>query len=117
MSKPSLRASLLAALTTLSISATAQAGVIVSGAWAPAGCGPKPEPPQLKLSTADAYNASVATVNSYRQSIRPYVDCVVKEANADIQAITQAATATQQGAKAANDKIQADVKAAEEKFK
>lgn len=86
MFKPSLRAPLLAALTTLSIAATAQAGVIVSGTWAPAGCGPKPEPPQLSLSNADAYNASVAAVNTYRQAIRPYVDCVVKEANADVKA-------------------------------
>lgn len=117
MFKSSLRAPLLVTLATLSISATAQAGVIVSGTWSPAGCGPKPEAPQLNLRNADAYNASVVNVNTYRQAIRPYVDCVVKEANADIQAITQAATATQQGAKAANDKIQADVKAAEEKFK
>jgi hypothetical protein len=117
MFKSSLRARLLLSLATLSISTAAHAGVIVSGTWSPAGCGPKPEPPQLNLSNADAYNASVVNVNTYRQAIRPYVDCVVKEANADIQAITQAATATQQGAKVANDKIQADVKAAEEKFK
>lgn len=116
MFKSSLRAH-VAALTILSLSAGAQAGVIVSGTWSPAGCGPKPAVPQLNLSNADAYNASVANVNTYRQAIRPYVDCVVKEANADIQAITQAATATQQGAKADNEKIQSDVKAAEEKFK
>ncbi|HIV70907.1 MAG TPA: hypothetical protein H9903_08265 [Candidatus Aquabacterium excrementipullorum] len=117
MSKFSLRKPALASLVTLALSAGAQAGVIVSGVWSPATCGPKPEVPQLNLANADSYNASVANVNTYRQAIRPYVDCVVKEANADIQAITQAATTTQQGAKTANDKIQADVKAAEEKFK
>lgn len=112
-----LRAPLFTALAFLALAPAAQAGVIVSGAWSPATCGPKPEAPQLNLANADAYNASVANVNTYRQAIRPYLDCVVKEANADIQAITQAATATQQGAKATNDRIQADVKAAEEKFK
>lgn len=116
MSKLSSTA-LLSALGWFVAASTAQAGVIVSGVWSPTTCGPKPEAPQLNLSNADAYNASVVQVNTYRQGIRPYVDCVVKEANADIQAITQSASSTQQGAKTANDKIQADVKAAEEKFK
>lgn len=117
MLKPSSRAALLAALTTLTLSPGAHAGVIVSGVWTPVGCGPKPQQPQLNLANADAYNASVANVNTYRQAIRPYLDCVIKEANTDIQAITHSATAVQQAAKAANDTIQADVKAAEEKFK
>lgn len=95
----------------------AQAGTIAAGVWSPSACGPKPTPPVLDLSSADAYNKSVDGVNAYRQAIRPYIDCLVKEANADIQAVTKSATAEQQAAKAANDKIQADVKAAEEKFK
>lgn len=94
-----------------------QAGAISGGAWSPVSCGTKPIPPVLDLSSADAYNKSVDSVNAYRQAIRPYIDCLVKEANADIQAVTKSATVEQQAAKAANDKIQADVKAAEEKFK
>lgn len=107
----------LALFSGLALASTAQAGVIVSGVWTSTTCGPKPDVPQLNLSNADAYNASLAQVNTYRQAIGPYVDCVIKEANADIQAISQSASATQQGAKVANDKIQADAKAAEEKFK
>jgi len=106
----------LAALLSM-FAASAQAGVIAAGQWTPNGCGPKPVAPVLDLSSPDAYNKSVDGVNGYRQAIRPYLDCLLKEANADIAAVTKSANAAQVAAKEANDKITADVKAADEKFK
>ncbi|RZK99154.1 MAG: hypothetical protein EOP36_20130 [Rubrivivax sp.] len=96
---------------------SAEAGTVSAGAWTPTGCGAKPVTPQLDLKDPDAFNRSVARINTYRQAIGPYIDCLVKEANADIQAVTKSATAAQQAVKEANDKIQADVKAADAKFK
>lgn len=94
-----------------------QAGAIANGSWSPSACGPKPEVASLDLKDPDAFNRSVDGVNAYRQKINVYLNCLVKEANADIQTINQAATAAQQAARAADDKIQADLKAAETKFK
>lgn len=110
--QPLMLATALAVLATSS-----HAGTVANGQWTPSTCGARPEAPKLDLSTADTYNRSVEPVNAYRQAIRPYIDCVVKEANTDIQVIGQSATATQQAAKDANDKITADVKTAQEKFK
>jgi hypothetical protein len=105
-------------LSILSLAALgAHAGAVTNGTWAPSGCGPKPVTPQLDLKDPDAFNRSVAGVNTYRQAITPYLNCLVQEGNADIQTITKSAAAAQQAAKEANDKIQADVKAADEKFK
>lgn len=113
-----IRYTTTSALLILALScASAQAGTVSAGQWAPTGCGAKPVAPTLDLSSADAYNKSVDGVNAYRQAIRPYLDCLVKEANADIGIISKSATVAQVSAKEANDKIQADVKAAEEKLK
>lgn len=103
--------------SALMLGASAHAGVITAGQWVPSACGPKPVAPVLDLSSPDAYNKSVDGVNGYRQAIRPYIDCLLKEANADIAAVTKSANAAQVAAKEANDKITADVKAADEKFK
>ncbi|RZL10940.1 MAG: hypothetical protein EOP40_04550 [Rubrivivax sp.] len=108
---------LMAAACTLLLATAAHAGTVTDGQWTPSGCGAAPQAPQLDLSNADRYNRGVEAVNTYRQAIRPYLDCVVKEANGDIQVIGQSATAAQQAAKVANEKIQADVKTAQEKFK
>lgn len=96
--------------------AGAQAGTVASGSWSPAGCGAKPEAPSLDLRNPDAYNKSVEGVNAYRKDIRTYLNCLTQEANADIQAVTRAANAAQQAAREADDKILADVKAADAKF-
>lgn len=114
--RSSIPALLLSALSLLA-SFSAEAGTLSGGTWAPTGCGAKPATPQLDLKDPDTFNRSVAGVNTYRQNIGPYLDCLVKEANADIQTVTKGAQAAQQAVKDANDKIQADVKAADEKFK
>lgn len=108
-----------AVLTTcfMLLATTAHAGSLSNGQWAPAACGVKPEAPTLNLSNEDAYNKSVDGVNTYRLAARNYLDCLVKEANADIQSVTKQATAAQQATRDADDKIKADVKKAEEKFK
>lgn len=104
-----------AALTLACIAS--QAGTVTAGQWTPNNCGPKPVAPVLDLSSPDAYNKSVDGVNTYRLAIRPYLDCLVKEANSDIAITSKSATAAQVAAKEANDKISADVKLADEKFK
>jgi hypothetical protein len=101
------------ALATLS----AQAGTVTNGAWSPTGCGAKPEVAALNLKDEDAYNKSIDGVTAYRKAIQAYVTCQAQEANADIAAISKSANAVQTAAKEANEKIQADVKAAEQKFK
>jgi hypothetical protein len=95
----------------------AQAGTIAKGEWAPASCGARPQTPTLDLRNADAYNRSVDVVNTYKQAIRQYLDCLLTEANADIQTVTRSANEAQRVAKEANEKIQADVKQAEDKLK
>lgn len=94
----------------------AQAGSLANGHWSPSGCGVKPEVPKLDLRNPDAYNASVNGVNAYRLNIRAYLECLVKEANGDIQTVTLAATAAQKAAREADDAILADVKEADKKF-
>lgn len=115
MRHPSI--ALLLSTVALAMSAGAHAGTISASTWSPSGCGAKPVTPVLDLKDPDSFNRSVVGVNSYRQAIRPYIDCLVQEANADIQAVTKSATAAQQAVREANEKIQADVKAADEKFK
>ena len=78
---------------------------------------PRPTAPTRDLKDTDAYNRSVEGVNAYRQAIRGYIDCLVKEANADIASVTRSANAARQAAVDANEKIASDVKAANEKFK
>lgn len=108
------RASLL--VLCLSFATAVQAGTVTDGAWSPASCGVKPDAPRLDLKDVDAFNASVKKVNTYRLAIRDYLNCLAKEANADIQAITKSATAVQQAAKEADEAILADVQAADKKF-
>lgn len=97
--------------------AAAHAGTVADGSWKSAQCGTRPPLAKLDLSDADAYNASIGAVDTYRHAIRAYLDCLAKEGNADIQAIAASIKAEQQAATAADDAILADVKAADERFK
>ncbi len=92
------------------------AGTLSESGWSPSSCGPKPEAQYLDLTNPDAYNASLPKVNQYRQAINSYLNCLCKEANGDIQAINKGAIAVQQAAKEANERILAEVQAAEKKF-
>ena len=103
-------------LTGLLASAFAHAGNLSGSAWSPVGCGPRPAAPALDLKNPDAFNNSLAPVNVYRRDINAYLNCVVQEANRDILAVNTFALEAQRAARDANDKIQADVKAADAKF-
>ncbi|MBS0348780.1 MAG: hypothetical protein JSR69_20215 [Proteobacteria bacterium] len=110
---------LILATAGLAVTLPAHAGKIDNGSWTHA-CGPRPAEVSLDLKNPDAFNKSVGTVNTYRQTQRAWLDCLQKEGNTDIQAtsqiISQFINAEAQAAKQANDKIAADAKAAEAKF-
>jgi hypothetical protein len=95
----------------------ANAGQISNGSWQPANCGTKPDAPTIDLKDPDAYNRSVEAANTYNKAISSYLDCLVKEANADIQLISQNAKGAQQSAREVADRFQAAAKEAEAKFK
>lgn len=108
-----------AGVALLAISITplcATAGTLAQKDWQPTACGTKPSIAALDLSTVDAYNKSVGIINAYRPAIRNYVNCVVNEANSDLQTITAAATAVRQDATTVEDDISAQLKAAEAKL-
>lgn len=107
---------LAASALSASLIAPAQAGNLANGGWAGERCGEKPAVAVLDLRNPDAFNKSVAGVNEYREKIKKYLDCLVAEANLDIQVITKTVTAEQLAARQADEKIAADAKAANEKF-
>jgi hypothetical protein len=94
----------------------AEAGTLANNGWSSSSCGAAPVPVEPDLTNPAAYNSSVEKVNIYRQKVPAYLDCVIQEANGDIQNITKSAKAAQLAAKEAQDKILAKVKAADEKF-
>lgn len=98
----------------------AEAGTIANNNWSPSNCGSAPVAEELDLKSPDAFNLSVEKVNTYRKKIPVFLDCIIGEANNDIQTITQTAKnlqqATKDAAKLAEDKTQADIKAADKKF-
>jgi len=109
---------LLPLLPLIMIVATgAEAGTLANNSWTPSNCGIAPTAPLgLDLRNLDAYNHSVEGVNNYRKNNHTYVNCLVQEANSDIQTITKSAKTAQQGLLEADNKILADEKAAEKKF-
>lgn len=104
-----------APLLLLSISSV-EAGSLSNGAWQPAGCGNKPEAPSIDSSDADAYNKSVANINSWQQKARDYFECLVKEANTDNAIIADSANQAQAKYREAVEKISADANAAKKKL-
>lgn len=94
----------------------AQAGTLVNGNWAPAGCGVKPEAPAIDAKDVDAYNKSVAAINDWQQQARTYFECLIKEANADNAAIADTANREQAGYREAVEKVGAAADAAKKKL-
>ena len=94
----------------------ANAGTITNNAWLPSACGPAPVAPKVESSSLDAYNRSVTAVNQYRKSIRTFQDCLIQEANGDIKTISKSANEAQLATKEADEKILADIKAADRKL-
>ncbi|MFL9710367.1 hypothetical protein [Methylobacillus sp. Pita1] len=107
----------ITAISTYSFNNIADAGTLANGKWLSAKCGSRPVAPRLDLTNEDAYNKSVGAVNAYRAQVKPYLDCIVEEANADIQAINNQGREEQLAIQEANNNIAEDAKAASEKFK
>lgn len=101
------------AVLLLSAVLNANAGSLANGGWTPANCGAEPPPPTLDESSVTAFNASLKTVKDWQQRAQAYNHCVVNEANADNEAIAQAANAQQERYRAAA----ADISAAAAKAK
>ncbi|MCB5183613.1 hypothetical protein LG201_00135 [Methylobacillus gramineus] len=107
----------ITAISIYSFHHVAEAGTLTDGKWSSSKCGSRPVAPALDLKNEDAYNKSVNAINTYRQQVAPYLECVVSDANADIQTINTQAKNEQLAIQEANNKISEDVKIATEKFK
>jgi hypothetical protein len=94
---------------------TAHAGVIGPAGWSPAGCGAMPPTPIVDSSSAEAFNKSIAAINDWQKQLLAYHDCMVKEANADNAAISQAATTEQKRINEAIEKVNQDATAGRQK--
>jgi len=112
MGKP-LATALLALLTA---ALDADAGSLVKGTWSTANCGSLPAAPDLDLSGVEAYNNSLKKTNAWHEKAEAYSHCVIKEANADSQAITQSANAQLEQFRAAVAKLNTAAATARSKF-
>lgn len=106
-----------AALALLAAAPAAFTGTLSGSSWAATGCGAKPMAPAVDLKNVDADNKSIERVNDFLPLLKTYVDCVTQEANGDLKSVSQSANAAQLEAREAREKIVADVKTAQEKFK
>jgi len=74
---------------------TAQAGNLANGSWTPKNCGVKPNLPTIVDSNVEAFNKSVAAINTWQQQAKVYFECLVKEANTDNAIIADSANKEQ----------------------
>lgn len=74
---------------------SAQAGNLASGSWTPKNCGVKPNLPAIEDSNVEAFNKSVAAINTWQQQAKVYFECLVKEANTDNAIIADTANKEQ----------------------
>lgn len=101
----------------LAATTAAHAGQFTQDRWSSTTCGSLPAAPAVNGTNDTTYNASVTAANAYLPQLRDHLDCVIKEANADVQRVSQGAQATQQAAAAAREKLLADLKSAEAQLK
>ena len=98
-----------------------------AGAWSPEQCGAEPARPVLDLGDRAKYNHSADVVNEYEGKAKAWDACVMKQANADMEAISAAAKSRMAGISHDATQIQARVyagfgeyttqfKAAQERF-
>ncbi|MDD2722870.1 MAG: hypothetical protein PHH59_02450 [Methylovulum sp.] len=71
------------------------AGTIKKGGWTANDCGDKPVAPELDFESIDSYNESATAMNAWQKESAVYLECLSKEANADIKQITDAVNAQQ----------------------
>jgi hypothetical protein len=91
------------ALGTL-VTATAQAGTIQNGVWAPNACTDPGDAPHLSSKSPKAFNDSQKVLQDWQGKAKVFADCVNGEGKADQQAIIT-------GANAAISKINDQIKA------
>jgi len=107
---------LLAVSIALTILFTANAGSLNNGSWSPSGCGARPEAPNIDSNSVDTLNQSIVAVNAWQKQLQTYDECMIKEANADVAAISNAANAQQVQYREASTKINTELAAAKDKF-
>ncbi|QFY44561.1 hypothetical protein F6R98_19615 [Candidatus Methylospira mobilis] len=86
----------IATLATLSAILNANAGTLANGKWTAPGCGTIPAAPAVDASGVDAYNRSLKQIREWQPQAQAYIDCIVKEANADNAIIVKFANAEQE---------------------
>ena len=107
--------------------ASAAGGGGAPGTWSPQECGAEPARPVLDLGDRAKYNHSADVVNDYEGKAKGWDACVMKQANADMEAISAAAKARMAGISREATQIQtrvyagfgdytAQFKAAQERF-
>lgn len=106
----------LAVPITFAVMFAANAGTLNNGNWSPSGCGAMPETPNVNASSVDTLNQSIAAVNDWQKQLQTYDECMIKEANADAAAISNAANAQQVRYREASAKITAELAAGRDKF-
>jgi len=107
---------LLAGPVTLAVMFAANAGTLNNGSWSPSGCGAMPEAPKINLNSVDTLNQSIAAVNDWQKQLQTYDECMIKEANADTAAISNAANVQQTRYREASTKINEELSAGRDKF-
>lgn len=105
--------------TTTLLAATSSmttAGTLGNGTWVPAACGTPPETPVVVDSDVDAFNKSIAAINTWQQKSRDYFECMIKEANADNATIADSANQAQAKYRETVEKVGAQADAAKKKL-
>jgi hypothetical protein len=102
-------------LPLLLASLTVHAGNLGNGQWNATNCGAKPPAPPIKTNSVDAFNQSIKAINAWQTKAQEYYNCVVKEANADNEAIAQSANAAQEEFKREVARIQQEADAGKAK--
>jgi hypothetical protein len=107
---------LFAALLPLIFVTPGQAGSLNNGSWQPSGCGVVPDSPAIDGGNIDAYNKSIAAINTWQQKSRDYFECLIKEANTDNGIIADHANQAQAKYRDTVEKIGAEAEAAKKKL-
>jgi hypothetical protein len=100
---------LLAVPITLAVMFAANAGTLNNGSWSPSGCGAMPAAPNVNSSNIDSLNRSITAVNDWQKQLQIYDQCMIREANADTAAISNAANAEQVRYREASARINAEL--------
>jgi hypothetical protein len=112
MTKNTLRFLIL----VLATSSYVHAGTLIDGKWSLAACGNKPETPVINQTNVEAFNQSVAKINTWQQQAKTYYECLIKEANTDNALIADTANAAQAEYRATVERIGGEADAAKKKL-